>query len=78
MDEPMHKRFVRFRLSPRLRGEDKGEGFEPTRLESILTLPLSFEKREATPVRALRLLNHVRRQLGTNRGLRERGRVTKE
>jgi hypothetical protein len=38
-----------FRLSPCPRGEDEGEGFERTRLESILTLPLSFEQGEATP-----------------------------
>ena len=37
-----------FRLSPYSRGEDEGEGFERTRLESILTLPLSFEQGEAT------------------------------
>ena len=36
------------RLSPFSRGEDEGEGFERTRLESILTLPLSLEKGEAT------------------------------
>jgi hypothetical protein len=30
-------------------GEDQGEGFERTRFESILTLPLSFEQGEATP-----------------------------
>jgi hypothetical protein len=44
-------RFARrfFRLSSCSRGEDKGEGFERTRLESILTLPLSFEQGEATP-----------------------------
>jgi len=34
---------------PLLKGEDEGQGFERTRLESILTLPLSFEQGEATP-----------------------------
>jgi hypothetical protein len=43
-------RFARrfFRLSPWARGEDEGEGFGRTRLESILTLPLSFVEGEAT------------------------------
>jgi hypothetical protein len=43
---PFAQRF--FRLSPCSRGEDEGEGFEQTRFESILTLPLSFEQGEAT------------------------------
>ncbi len=38
-----------FRLSPCSRGEVQGEGFERTRFESILTLPLSFKQGEATP-----------------------------
>ena len=33
-----------FRLSPCSRGEDEGEGFEPTGLESILTLPSPLHK----------------------------------
>ena len=37
------------RLSHRSRREDEDEGFERTRFESILTLPLSFEQGEATP-----------------------------
>jgi hypothetical protein len=37
-----------FRFSPCSMGEDEGEGFERTRFESILTLPLSFEQGEAT------------------------------
>ena len=36
------------RLSPCRRGEDEGEGSKRTRPESILTLPLSFEKGETT------------------------------
>jgi hypothetical protein len=36
------------RLSACSRGEDKGQGFERTRLESVLTLLLSFEQGEAT------------------------------
>ena len=42
----LERRF--FRLSPCSRGEDEGEGFERTRLESILTLPLSFEQGKTT------------------------------
>jgi hypothetical protein len=47
-------RFARrfFRLSPCSRGEDEGEGFERTRLESILTL-LFFEQGEATHTRCV-------------------------
>ena len=41
------------RLSSYRRGEDKGEGFERARLESILTLPLSFEQGEATLTRGV-------------------------
>jgi hypothetical protein len=48
---PFAQRF--FRLSSCLRGEDEGEGFERTRVESILTLPLSFEQREATRSRCV-------------------------
>jgi hypothetical protein len=36
------------RLSPYSRGEDEGEGLVRPRLESTLTLPLSFQKGEAT------------------------------
>ena len=36
------------RLSPSARGEDEGEGFERTRRESTLTLPLSLVEGEAT------------------------------
>ena len=46
---PFAQRF--FRLSSCLRGEDEGEGFERTRVESIL--PLSFEQREATRSRCV-------------------------
>jgi len=51
-----HLRDDFFRLSPCSRGEDKGAGCERTRLESILTLPLSLEQGEATPY-ASHLLN---------------------
>jgi hypothetical protein len=35
-------------LSPCSRGEDEGEGFERTRCESTLILPLSLQKGQAT------------------------------